>query len=168
MIEPEYSSPHESIGVPMGSSEARVRLEAQRAQCLDKMVRESDEGERRILLETYHALGIALDSMANAQRTPTKYGSFKQIRNAVTAYLIEIDRSAEKEEIVEALYEGGLRRVEKKRLHPTVEEVEADTKTFVRKSIEFHLQNPRGVKAQVMKQINGKIGLWEWKRDKFT
>ncbi|UWZ85290.1 hypothetical protein [Occallatibacter riparius] len=37
----------------------------------------------------------------------------------------------------------------------------------VPKSMAFHLKDPCGVNAHVIKEICGKIGLWDWKRERF-
>ena len=130
------------------------------------MVTEAVERERRLLLETYDALGFALTLMASGTNR-SKYGQSKQIYKDIVAYLTEIDRPASKEEIVEALYEGGLRRAEKDRKNPSPKELEADSKTFVRKSISFHLENPRGIKKVRLKEISGRVGLGDWAAEKF-
>lgn len=152
--------------VPMSGSEVKASLEAQRVQALDQMVEETDRTKRQVLRQMVGALEVAIASLPSDQSTST-YGRFKRVREALEAYFQRVGRPQPREQVVDALLAGGMRRTPRDRDAPTVREIEEHSRIVIRKSIAFHLVNPRGIAEKVIKEVNGRIGLYEWPDEMF-
>jgi hypothetical protein len=136
-----------------------------RARLLDELVDELDRGRRQETVTAIRALDKALDMIPSLSEG---FARFKDVRSAIKQFLITNERAAETEEITEALWRGGFRREPNTRSEPSPQEIEEHTKTRIRKSIGFHLENPRGIAARVFKAENGRVGLWCWGPERFS
>jgi hypothetical protein len=148
----------------MTETSERQDIVRMRARLLFELIDECDRERRKETVTVIRTLDKALDMIPSAAEG---FARFKDVRSAIKHFLITKGRAAETEEITEALWRGGFRREPNTRPEPSPEEVEEHTKTRIRKSIGFHLGNPRGIAARVFKSENGLVGLWGWGEEKF-
>jgi hypothetical protein len=135
-----------------------------RSRLLGELIDEHDRGRRKETVAAIRALDKALDMIPSA---PEGFARFKDVRSAIKQFLTMRERAAEPEEICEALWRGGFRREPNGGEELSSADIEEHTKTRIRKSIGFHIENPRGIAARVFKSEHGLVGLWSWDRERF-
>lgn len=129
------------------------------------MATDLDKAKAAHLIRRYRALKTVIET-ADPEPDASPYGPYKRVREAMLKYL-DTHGASEDEAIVEGLWEGGFKRMPTKIKNPTPEEIEEYTKTRIRKSIGFHLDNYRGVAAEIIRRKGDLIGRFEWDDAKF-
>jgi hypothetical protein len=148
----------------MTETSERQDIVRMRARLLFELIDECDRERRKETVTVIRTLDKALDMIPSAAEG---FARFKDVRSAIKQFLTTKEKAAQTEEIAEALWRGGFRREPNTLAEASPEEIEEHTKTRIRKSIGFHLENPRGIAAKVFKAENGLVGLWNWDEEKF-
>jgi hypothetical protein len=152
-----------SINDPSSEHGDLVRM---RTRLLLELVDELGRDRRKEIVATIRALDEAIAT--RVRRAPeTPFGRFKDVRSAIKQHLCERGSAAPPEEIVEALWQGGFRREPVSIDNPSAQQIEEHTRTRIRKSLGFHLNNPRGILVHLFREEHGLVGLWDWEAERF-